>query len=897
MIPSTSMKYVNTSKDETLRQYLTRQNVDIDSLLSIESDFYSDTKLFTRFLDSTLITPISEYNTNSETLDKIKGSLDQNLPYSHVINTLIRHLLDEKIYNVLAFGYSYRSDKYYVNSEVHNPNVSFNVNQLKSHLWETLYRKIPIHKYLRLVLTTNCFIRLETGNYAQIFGSIGANLNRETLGNDKIFMKSKVLYREESYYKFILPNCVDNLMLKLTKSRTSLKRKKFRNLKLVCQEILENHAKCPYSEIFKSLVSDPFPVGEGNFFELSTPLALIIRFVSVILGKVFPLKLWGSTRNRSLIFHKVVEYIRLGKNEYLQIHAILSGIKTTDILWINNVSSGKVKSNSLQHNEKSKTHLIQLLSWFFNEYIPNLVGCFWYVTESSKGVTSELLYYPQKIWRKMSVPWFENYKRNYLRKSYNCFVHDPNNNQRHTGKEYFHGKPRLIPKQHDFRLLCIPVKSDIRKYNSYLYNYIYPLRALLRKKVHEKSSEYKHPCCYSTSDVIMNLQGFIKRLNLNNEGKKLYVVKFDMKQCYDMLNKRQIINTIDKLFEFQGSRGEYKYFIREFGKARSTTSKFRNTFYEIKDKLNINKFDIYETKEKLTVDNASEPVLVDRCITKVFSGSEIYNIIYDQVFHSTLVLKNDNNSEEYCFERQRGLFQGFPLSGTLCDITYNDLVQTYFNFLKKESSILLRLADDFLVISTDRDQCEQVNILIQEGFDASHGAFVNTEKTVTINLDINSQSIVQFVGLQFNPSTLEIIRSNISKIPISQVHLRNSKSLFSYLTLYYQRNLNEFNFDFETESACCILDNIESVLQAVLDSFCTNIKAVSKTDGNFEQDQSLLFLLNLLVVTLDNDLELTSLEVDIANIFEFCLKSKLKNFPFLQGVIDLAISFIKTEKL
>lgn len=895
MIPSTLMKYVNTSKDETLRQYLIHQNVEIDSLLLKEADFYSDTRQFTKFLDSTLIIPISEQNTNSDTFDRIKNSLDQNLPYSHVINTLIRYLLDEKNSNVLTFGYNYQSDKDCINSEVHNPNVSFSVNTLKSHLWETLYRKIPIHTYLRLVLTTNCFIQLESGNYAQIFGSIGSNLNKETIGNDKVFMKSRVLYRKESYYKFIIPNCVDDLMLKLTKSTSSLKKKKFGNFKTICQEILKNHARCPYLEIFRLLVLDAFcPVGEGNFFELSTPLTLIIRFVSVIFGKVFPLKLWGSTRNKSLIFHKVVEYIKLGKNEYLQIHAILSGIKTTDMVWMNNVNDGKVISNSLQQNQKRRTHLIRVLSWFFNEYIPGLIGCFWYVTESSKGVASELLYYPQKVWNKISVPWFENYKKNYLRKSYNCFEHGSNSNQKHAGKEYFHGKLRLIPKQQDFRLLCIPLKADVRKYNSYLYNYIYPLRALLRKKVLEKSSEYKHPCCYSTSDVIMNLQEFIKRLNLNNEGKKLYVIKFDMKQCYDMLNKRQIINTIDKLFDFQGNRGEYKYFIREFGRARSTTSKFRNTFYEIKDKLDISRFDIYESKEKSILDNASEQVLIDRCITKVFSGSEIYNIIYDQVFHSTLVLKKEN--EESCFERQRGLFQGFPLLGTLCDITYNDLVQTYFGFLKKELSILFRLADDFLVISTEKDQCEQVKMLIKEGFDASHGAFVNTEKTVTINLDKNSQSIVQFVGLQFNPSTLEIVRSNVSKIPINQVHLKNSKSLFSYLTLYYQRNLIEFNFDLESESVCCILDNIESVLQAVLDSFCINVRAVSKTDGNLEEDQSLLFLLNLLVVTLDSGLEFAGLEIEIANIFKYCLKLKLKKFPYLQGVIDLAISFVQMEK-
>jgi telomerase reverse transcriptase len=68
------------------------------------------------------------------------------------------------------------------------------------------------------------------------------------------------------------------------------------------------------------------------------------------------------------------------------------------------------------------------------------------------------------------------------------------------------------------------------------------------------------------------------------------------------------------------------------------------------------------------------------------------------------------------FYRQKvGIPQGSVLSTVLCNIFYADLEQKKLPFLKDQDGLLLRLIDDFMFISMNRDHAAQFLQYMHDG--------------------------------------------------------------------------------------------------------------------------------------------------------------------------------------
>lgn len=87
------------------------------------------------------------------------------------------------------------------------------------------------------------------------------------------------------------------------------------------------------------------------------------------------------------------------------------------------------------------------------------------------------------------------------------------------------------------------------------------------------------------------------------------------------------------------------------------------------------------------------------------------------------------------YYRQRmGITQGSVLSSLLCNIFYADFELQALPFLDKSRSLLLRLIDDFLLITTDQSQANQFLDVMYRG-DARYGLAVRRDKTL-VNFDV-----------------------------------------------------------------------------------------------------------------------------------------------------------------
>jgi len=114
------------------------------------------------------------------------------------------------------------------------------------------------------------------------------------------------------------------------------------------------------------------------------------------------------------------------------------------------------------------------------------------------------------------------------------------------------------------------------------------------------------------------------------------------------------------------------------------------------------------------------------------------------------------------FYRQKvGIPQGSVLSSILCNIFYADLEKEKLPFLADSDGILLRLIDDFLFISMNKDHAKEFLQVMNDGKPYSmdltqghpqYGCLINMAKSlVNFNVSINSQKAPRLNGSKYFP--------------------------------------------------------------------------------------------------------------------------------------------------
>lgn len=81
------------------------------------------------------------------------------------------------------------------------------------------------------------------------------------------------------------------------------------------------------------------------------------------------------------------------------------------------------------------------------------------------------------------------------------------------------------------------------------------------------------------------------------------------------------------------------------------------------------------------------------------------------------------------YRQKAGIPQGSVLSPTLCNYFYADLERNHLTFLQADNCLLLRLIDDFILITTDEGKARRFAELMHRGF-PKYGVTVNPAKSL-----------------------------------------------------------------------------------------------------------------------------------------------------------------------
>lgn len=611
-------------------------------------------------------------------------------------------------------------EKLEVRTGASNPALSSEIGYLKKHGWKRLCSNIGRRPFSILLVTSKCYI-MHGGGMVFMFGPRLPRTYRSSMS----YSTSGMFYRSDIRKERTFLLNISEVGMKSLFNEQSPPNKIQAKLRKILQRSYHNEKRVIYTSILTRY---------GVYSELlqsRTQINVVARFAILCAKLIFPSKAFGSRQNWRQTSRLVAHVLKAPRSGGVRLESWAVCYDLSSIEWLN------LRGSRSNENKKKRVLLQSFLKWFLDSYISKLVSAFWYVSEDN--VSHLNVFTPQTIWRASSSTWLQGYINNYL---------DPIPDQSFV-EQWNLGHLRMIPKLLDFRPLCIPHKDRRGNFEYTIFDkdVITPIRGVLRICQSERDERAGVNRCASVSDVCNIIKDFKLKLSkfYGDDLPEVNAVKFDMKHCYDNLNQLKIFELTERLLR------QDSYIVKKFDHRRAQ-SEFSKVKMEVHDELSL--------EQTLQPRSSDCGFIEDSNKTLIFTKAQILEHIRLQVLDSTVAIL----SKRAVYKRRGGVFQGFPLLSTLCDIVYNDMVDTMFNFILEDKfATLIRLADDFLVLSIERDVCVRALEVANSPQMADYGAFINREKVKEACLEA-SNNFIDFLGLHIDLKTLECAKALYSRL-------------------------------------------------------------------------------------------------------------------------------------
>lgn len=209
--------------------------------------------------------------------------------------------------------------------------------------------------------------------------------------------------------------------------------------------------------------------------------------------------------------------------------------------------------------------------------------------------------------------------------------------------------------------------------------------------------------------------------------KPLYFVKVDVRSCFDAIPQKQLLNIIKDLLRLEEYRVTKHVEINTAVPCKYSNSVASSVKPVKRFMARAGATDDLHTFESFLRAEVgakrSNTVFVDSAIEQQQSRSELLKLLTEHVERNIVKFGKE-------FYRQKtGIPQGSVLSSLLCNFFYAELEAKLLGFLTNDSSVLLRLIDDSLLITTEREHAERFLQIMYKG-DEDYGISIKKEKTL-----------------------------------------------------------------------------------------------------------------------------------------------------------------------
>ncbi|KAL9066059.1 MAG: hypothetical protein Q9157_007267 [Trypethelium eluteriae] len=537
------------------------------------------------------------------------------------------------------------------------------------------------------------------------------------------------------------------------------------------------HARCSYVELLRyhcplsthmELRDHRGELGQVNFLHYATPASQVSAFCRSAVVKVIPLELWGdgdtADHNRMRVLSHIDQFIRARKYESATLHDVFNGLKIHEIAWLAPSSISPNSKLSLTDFQKRKEIFMEFLYSVFDSFLIPLIRSNFYVTESNVN-RNVLFYFRHDVWRSLAEPSLSQLKLSMFDE-----IKTDKALKILERRSLPHSHIRLLPKQNGIR----PIANLRRRVQRHQYgktvlgpsinSIMKPVFNVVKfeKDAHQDSVGSS---LFSVNEMFPRLRQFRDRLNFSGDsGNALYFAKVDVRSCFDSIPQQKMMAFMERLITADDYRTARYAEIKALFAGNTTTTK--DSYSNISRKFISHAYDgddFFDFQDILhdgLSESKAKTVFVDSVVQKVDTRDNMLNLLSEHVERNIVKV-----GKKY-YRQKHGIPQGSILSSLLCNLFYAQLEKENLSFARDSDCLLLRMIDDFLLISTNQAKAQHFLQIMHDGL-PDFGVSVKPEKSLTnfptaINgfpiATLPQRSPFPYCGSLIDPTSLNITK-------------------------------------------------------------------------------------------------------------------------------------------
>ncbi|CAH2072568.1 unnamed protein product [Thlaspi arvense] len=486
----------------------------------------------------------------------------------------------------------------------------------------------------------------------------------------------------------------------------------------------------------------------------------VVSFIWAICRYIIPESLLGTNHQTRVLRRNIAWFVSRRRNEICTVNQFLHKVKPSDFTFFASKQlCCMVNGHELQNESIRSTQQMlctKWISWLFLEIVKKLVRFNFYATERQEGRLN-IYYYRKCNWERLISKEISKNLDGYVQ------VDDAEAESRRTKLELLNF--RFLPKANGVRML-LDFSSSSRLQS------LRDTHAVL-KDIQLKEPEVLGSSVFDHDDFYRNLGPYLIHLrSQSGELPALFFVVADVYKAFDSIDQGKLLDVVNCVLKDEHILNRCRLVC--CGKR----SRWVNNILVSTDKnATISRFTSHVPY------NALHSIMVDQGEDHVVRKKDLMLWIENMLKNNMLQL------DKSFYVQVAGIPQGHRLSSLLCCFYYGHLERTLiYPFLEeasREASArecnrekelttplsykLLRFIDDYLFVSTSRDQATSFYQRLKHGF-PDYNCFMN-EKKFCINFEDGEESrsssnrmyvgdngvpFIRWTGLLINSRTFEV---------------------------------------------------------------------------------------------------------------------------------------------
>ncbi|KAI9701393.1 MAG: hypothetical protein M1820_006484 [Bogoriella megaspora] len=510
-------------------------------------------------------------------------------------------------------------------------------------------------------------------------------------------------------------------------------------------KVRKSHLRCSYTELLNHYcpvdpchgtgrnVSNQHERDGRGFTSFATPVSQVSAYCRAVILTVFPSCVWGDAEsavpNRSKVLHQIHRFLQARKQETISLHEILEGIKVQKIPWLAPRGMDQTLRLSRTDFQKRIELLLEFLYFVFDSFLTPLVRSNFYVTDSNEN-KNQLFYFRHDVWRKLAEPSLSQLKLSLFAEM------DTKKAMKVLEKRTLnYGEIRLLPKHSGVRPIA-NLKKRLQTCKDGKLVLDKSINKVMEPVFHavrfEKNShpEKAGSSLFSVRAMYPKLCGFKSSLQAHGlSNQPLYFAKVDVRSCFDSLPQKKLLALAEGLLSAESYRTAKHAEIRSLSAGNASSgaqdAQLSITRKFIQDGYNGSDFrDFQDMVDDGLSRFKTKTVFVDSVVQSVHKRDELLKLLSEHLEKHLVKI-----GRKY-YRQNEGIPQGSIMSNLLCNLLFGQLEKQFLAFTSRPGTLLLRMVDDFLIISTRQSDALHFLQIMHNGI-PSFGVSIKPEKSLT----------------------------------------------------------------------------------------------------------------------------------------------------------------------